>query len=328
MHNISGALLSLAAVAAATAGGSAFAAERAYHAPRNALGQPSLEGVWSNATFTRLERPLYVPRVVLTPEEAAKGEATMRKDAPLPDGVDVGQGDSERVTFDTGSGYSRVRGEIRSGMIVDPADGRLPFRPEALKRFGLDVPGNPLAHRDNPEERSSTERCILGEDASPPAQPSPDSNYIQIVQTRDQVAIYSEKYHELRVVRLNDRRHADPAVTSWVGDEVGWWEGDTLVVETTNFAAAAVSRYQRLRISAGATVVERFTRTSAGELMYAVTVSDPAIYTQTWRAELPFRATTVRILEDACHEGNYSLAGVLAGAREDERSAAAKGAGH
>jgi len=325
MNNLTGALLSLAALAAA---GSGICAERAYHPARNAFGQPDLEGVWSNATFTRLERPLFVPRVVLTPEEAAKGEARTRQGAPLPDGVEVGQGDSERITFDTGDGYARVRGEIRSAMILDPPDGRLPFRAEVLKRLGLEAPSNPLDHRDNPEERSSTERCVIGEDASPPAQPSPDSNYVQIVQTRDAVALYSEKYHELRVVRLNDRRHADPRVTSWVGDEVGWWEGDTLVVETTNFSAASLARYQRLRISTGATVVERFTRTSANELMYAFTVSDPALYTQTWRGELPFQASTARILEDACHEGNYSLAGILAGAREEERSAAAKRGGH
>jgi hypothetical protein len=325
MRYVTGALLALAAL---TAVGSACSAEPAYHAPRNALGQPDMEGVWSNATFTRLERPLYVPRVVLTPEEAAKGEARMRENMPLPDGVDVGQADSERVSFETGAGYARVRGEIRSAMIIDPPDGRLPFQPEALKRLGLDAPPNPLAHRDNPEERSSTERCVVGEDASSPALPSPDSNYVQIVQTRDHIALYSEKYHEVRVVRLNDRRHADPAVTSWVGDEVGWWEGDTLVVETTNFSAASLVRSGRLRISPGAKVVERFTRTSANELMYEFTVTDPTLYTQTWRAELPFRASTARMFEDACHEGNYSLAGILAGAREEERSAAAKGDGH
>ena len=325
MRYVAQALMSLAALAAA---GSAFCGPPPYHAPRNALGQPDMQGVWSNATFTRLERPLYVPRVVLTPEEAAKGEARVRAGAPLPDGVEVGQDDSERVTFDTGDGYARVRGEIRSAMIVDPADGRLPFRPEALKRLGLDAPGSPLDHRDNPEERSITERCMGGEDALPPALPSPDSNYVQIVQTRDDIALYSEKYHELRVVRMNDRRHADAAVTSWEGDEVGWWEGDTLVVETTNFSAASLARYQRLRISSGAKVVERFTRTSANDLMYEFTVTDPTLYTQTWRAELPFKASRARILEDACHEGNYSLPDVLAGAREEERSAVAKGGSH
>jgi hypothetical protein len=308
--------------------GAAHCAEPAYHAPRNALGQPNIEGVWSNASYTRLERPLYVPRVVLTPEEAAKAEARIRQGMPLAEGVEVGQADSERATSDTGNGFARVRGEIHSAMIVDPADGRLPFRADALKRLGLDSPANPLAHRDNPEERTATERCLSGESAIPPALPSPDSNYVQIIQTRDQVALYSEKYHEVRVVRLNDRRHAHPAVTSWAGDEVGWWEGDTLVVETTNFSAASVARYQRLRISPAAKVIERFTRTSANELMYEFTVSDPALYTQTWRAELPFQASTTRILEDACHEGNYSLSGILAGGREDERSAAAQGETH
>jgi hypothetical protein len=326
MRNITGVLLSLAVGAAV---GPASGAERAYHPPRNAFGQPDIEGVWSNASFTHLERPLYAPRLVLTPEEAAQAAIRMHQIMPLPDGVEVGQNESEHASLDLGDGYARVRGELRSAMIVEPGDGRLPFRAEALKRLGLDAPSDPLAHRDNPEERTVTERCISGENALPPALPSPDSNYVQIVQTRDHVALYSEKYHEVRVVRLgarpDDRRHADPAVTSWQGDEVGWWEGDTLVVETTNFSAASLVRPGRLRISPGAKVVERFTRTSAGELMYAFTVSDPAIYTQTWRAELPFRASPTRILEDACHEGNYSLAGILAGAREDERAAARRG---
>jgi hypothetical protein len=206
-------------------------------------------------------------------------------------------------------------------MIVDPADGRLPYRPEALKSLGLDVPADPSAHRDNPEERTATERCLSGEDSSPPVLPSPDSNYIQIVQTREEIAILSEKYHEVRVVRLRARRHADPAVTSWTGDGIGWWEGNTLVVETTNFSPASIARYQRLRISPHAKVVERFTRTSPQELLYEVSVTDLELYTQAWRAELPFKASNARILEDACHEGNYSLAGVLAGARDEERRA-------
>jgi hypothetical protein len=225
-----------------------------------------------------------------------------------------------------GERFSRVRGEIRAGMIIDPADGRLPFRPEALERFGFDKPPNPVGRRDNPEDRSLTERCMLGEDASPPIVPSPDSNYIQIIQTRDLVALYSEKYHELRIVRLNDR-HAPSAVTSWDGDEIGWWEGDTLVVETTNFPSVSQIRFGRLRLSNSTIVVERFTRTSEGELLYEAKVTDPTLYTQSWRAEVPFKASRARILEDACHEGNYALPGILAGAREDERTAARKGDG-
>lgn len=322
MRAILWALISLSTIGA----GKAALAEQPYRAPRTVFHQPDLQGVWSNAIFTFLERPSFVPHVVMTPEEADKAAAKMRQDNPLPDGVDVGQDDSERVTFDMGEGFSRVRGELRAGMIVDPADGRLPFRPEALKRLGLDRPANPLAQRDNPEDRSLTERCMLGEDASPPVVPSPDSNYIQIIQTRDQVALYSEKYHELRIVRLNDR-HAPPAVTSWDGHEIGWWEGDTLVVETTNFPQASQIRYGRLRLSSATTVVERFTRTSEGELLYEAKVTDPTLYTQSWRAEVPFKASRARILEDACHEGNYALPGILAGAREDERVAAQKGDG-
>jgi len=314
-------LLALLCLMTLGAGAPTFGAERPYRAPRTVFGQPNLQGVWSNATFTFLERPLSAPHVVMTPEEAAMAAAKMRQDNPLPAGLDVGQDDSERITFDMGEGFSRVRGEIRAGMIVDPVDGRLPYRPEALKRFGLDQPQNPLAHRDNPEDRSLTERCILGEDASPPLVPSPDSNYIQIIQTRNQVALYSEKYHELRIVRLYDR-HAPSVITSWDGDEIGWWEGDTLVIETTNFPPTAQLRFGRLRLSNATTVLERFTRTSSGELLYEVKVTDPTLYTQSWRAEVPFKASSARILEDACHEGNYSLPGILAGAREDDRASA------
>lgn len=325
MRQLVGLVVALTAAATAAAQPAVGAEPATYRAPRNALGQPDMEGVWSDASYTHLERPPYLPHVVLTPEEAAKGAARLREVKPLADGVDVGQAESEGITYDHGDGYARVGGEIRGAMIVDPPDGRLPFRPEVVKRLGLDAPSNPLGRRDNPEERSPTERCVGGESATPPAQPSPDSNFVQIVQTRDNVAIYAEKYHDVRVIRLNDRRHAPPAVKSWAGDEVGWWEGDTLVVETTNFSAASLVRYGRLRISEGAKVVERFTRTSANELLYRFTVTDPALYAQAWRAELPFRASTARMFEAACHEGNYSLAGILAGARAEERAASKGG---
>jgi hypothetical protein len=133
------------------------------------------------------------------------------------------------------------------------------------------------------------------------------------------VALLIEKYHDAHIVRMGDARHAPAAVTSWMGDAVGRWEGETLVVENTNFCASGTSRFGRLKLSPAAVVVERFTRLSAADLLYEIRVTDPAIYTQPWRAEMPFRASKGPIYEYSCHEGNYSLPNMLAAARLEDK---------
>ncbi|HEY3949699.1 hypothetical protein [Phenylobacterium sp.] len=283
---------------------------------------PDLQGIWTNASYTDLERPPQFKSLVISPEEAAKAEAMFARIGSFdPKDVDpLGQKDSE--TWEIGHGLARVRGEIRTSWIVDPPDGRLPFNTETRKRFHYDQKDRPPRGRDNPEERSITERCIGSEGGYPPNLPSPDGNYTQIIQTADDVAMLSEKYHDVHIIRLG-ARHAPAAVTSWMGDAIGRWDGETLVVENTNFSAAGLSRTERLKISSAATIVERFTRTSATDLLYEFTVTDPTLYTQPWRAEMPFRKTKGPIYEYTCHEGNYGMSNILSGARYEERHAGA-----
>ncbi|MBS0363357.1 MAG: hypothetical protein JSR98_18430 [Proteobacteria bacterium] len=293
-----------------------------YRAPRTVSGAPDLQGVWTNASYTYLERPPQFKSLVITPAEAAKAEAIFAKLGSFdPKDIDpLGQKDSE--AWESGEGLARVRGEIRTSWIVDPPDGQLPFNAEARRRFHLDEKNRPPRPRDNPEEQSFTTRCLGAEGGYPPNLPSPDGNYLQIVQTRDHVAMLIEKYHDAHIVRLGGP-HAPAAVTSLMGDAVGHWEGESLVIENTNFSPSGLNRSYGLKISPATTLVERFTRVSADELLYEFTVTDPTLYTQTWRAEMPFRRAKGPIYEYACHEANYGMTNILSGARYEERTAAA-----
>jgi hypothetical protein len=185
-----------------------------------------------------------------------------------------------------------------------------------------------LADFDGPEARPATERCLAGGSGStgaPLFMPRYNANY-QIIQTRDHVAISMEQNREIRIVRLNGAKRLPPEMRRWMGDSIGWWEGDTLVVETINFAPGdAFKPASPILVSHNAKVTERLTRISPGEILYAYTVEDPETFTQTWRAEMILSATPNRVLEYACHEGNYSMYGMLAGGREaDRRRAAAR----
>ncbi|HEY2750963.1 hypothetical protein [Phenylobacterium sp.] len=293
---------------------------RVYRAPRTRFGAPDLQGLWTNASYTDIERPPQFKSLVISPEEAREAEAIYARLGTFdPNDVDpLGQKDSE--AWETGNGLARVRGEIRTSWIVDPPDGQLPFNEETKKRFHYDrdTKDRPPRSLDNPEERGVTERCVASEGGYPPNLPSPDGNYMQIVQTPNHVAMFIEKYHDAHIVRLGDVRHAPPAVTSWMGDAIGRWEGETLVIENTNFCAAGLSRYDRLKLSPAATVVEKFTRVSPTELLYEFAVTDPTLYTQTWRAEMPFLKAKGPMYEYTCHEGNYGLPNILGAARRLE----------
>ncbi|HEY0438307.1 MAG TPA: hypothetical protein VGC92_16820 [Phenylobacterium sp.] len=312
------------AATAAACTAPAVAQARPYRAPRTVFGAPSLQGFWTNASYTDLERDKAFKTLTISPEEARKAEAVFARlgqfttDDPDP----LGQKDSEY--WEVGSGLARVRGEIRTSFIVDPPDGKMPFTDEARKRFHI---GDPNWHRgyDNPEERSVTERCVASEGGYPPNLPSPDGNYLQIVQTRDHVAMLSEKYHDAHVIRLGAQAHDPAAVTSWMGDAIGRWEGETLVVENTNFSSVA-ARSDGLKLSAASTIQEKFTRLSPDDLLYEFTIADPTLYTRPWRCEMPFRRTTARMFEYTCHEGNYGLTNILQGARRLEQQGGAKAA--
>ncbi|MDB5453123.1 MAG: hypothetical protein JWO33_1701 [Caulobacteraceae bacterium] len=308
----------------------------AYKAPRNAFGQPDLQGIWTNATITPLERPAAYKDLVLPEAEARKLEQANdqqnaeglkpsdpnAKVSDLP--VDCGRGfkgvDCGYNSFwtDPGTRVIRINGQARTSIIVDPPTGKLPaMTPEAQQRmaarFGR---GNPRAF-DGPENRSLGERCILsfGTSAGPPMLPLLYNNTYQIVQNKDEIAIQVEMVHDVRIIRLN-ARPLPAGVKQWMGDSIGRWEGDTLVVETANMRP---EQGFRGAIGGTAKVTERFTRVSPTQVLYRFTVDDPATYVRPFSGEVAMNATKGPIYEYACHEGNYALHGILAGARELER---------
>jgi len=290
----------------------AVAATKPYRAPRTRLGQPDLEGYWTNASYTELERPKEFKTLAIGPEEARAWEAKLAKTG----GVNVpsdplGQATSEFP--EAGSGMARIRGEIRSSFIVDPPDGQMPYTEDAKKRAGL---GKHRRERyDSPEERPHPERCLASEAAGAPISNAPDTNVLQVVQTRDAVVLIAEKYHDARIVRLGPEP-ATPGPKSWMGDSWGRWEGETLVVRTGNVRPGLIERGTGLVFSGDTVVEERFTRTGPAEILYEFTVTDPSLFTRSWRAEMVFGASPGRWFEYACHEGNYSLVSILAAARQ------------
>jgi hypothetical protein len=308
----------LAVLAAALASPASLAAAR----PRRGRAPPpgDLEGLWSGASYTDLERPKDLAGLVLTPAQAEAYEAPRRAlHGMLPASDNVGQAENEYT--DRGSGLMRVKGQIRSSWIVDPPDGRIPFTAQARARLHVDRPmaDAPL---DNPESLNGPTRCIASYGAGAPMYAGPDANLIQIVQAPGHVVLLSEKYHDARIVRL--WRPGEPALTplppSWLGDGRGRWAGATLVVETTGLRPGVVDANLHLFRSGTTRVTERFTRMGPDELTYEFTVEDPALYTRPWRAETVLKRQAGRMFEYACHEGNYSLGGMLAGARREERA--------
>jgi len=283
------------------------------------MGRRDLEGVWTTASYTDLQRPKSLPRLVVTPAEAEAYEAPLRALNGLAASAPGTVGQAENEFLDRGDGLARVKGQIRSSWIIDPPDGQIPWSPAARAR-GFDV-FPPLQGLDNPEDRTGPERCLASVNGGAPMVGAPDANHFQIVQTRDAVVILSEKYHDARIVTLDTGRPRTPMPPSWLGESVGRWEGDTLVVETSGFRPGVTSRGFLLFATGATRVVERFTRLSPDELLYEFTVEDPVLFSRPWRAEMALPAAKGRIFEYACHEGNYSLSGILAGARLEEREA-------
>jgi hypothetical protein len=293
-----------------------------YPASRTSWGAPDLQGTWTNRSLTRLERPASMSALIIPEEGLAAREAKTIHDFIHP--ADDALGQSESEWYDD-MHFGRVDGQARSSWIVDPADGHVPYTPEGRKLL--------LARRAamtgasaNPEDRTGSDRCIAPAWAAlgPPMMNAPyAANYV-IVQTPDSVAILSEMNHEVRIIRLGDR-HADAVLPRWQGDSVGHWEGASLVVDTVGFHPLEVFRSPPYLISAKAHVTERLTRVSPTQIKYEFTVDDPGMFTQPWRGEMPFLASSDRVFEYACHEGNYSMRGIMAGARKQEADAAAQG---
>jgi hypothetical protein len=328
--------VALGVVAAAGMAGTA-AAQATYSAPKTSWGDPDLEGVWTNASITTLERQPGMNKLVLTPEEAARFEkqfasfrdADSRPTDPESGAPVAGQdpGGYNAFWIDVGSHFGKVNGEIRSSWIVDPPTGMIPYSPQG--RADMTATVTRMRSFDNPEGRSLGERCIVGygSTSGPPMLNVLYNNNYQIVQSPGYVTIVVEMNHDARVIRLGGQ-HLPEHITPWMGDSIGRWEGDTLVVETTNLNPKqrfTADVRHRLYLAPGSKVVERFKRVSKDEILYEFSVEHPTAYTQTWRGQIPMRATNGPIYEYACHEGNHALPGILRGARVEEKKAAAQG---
>jgi hypothetical protein len=313
--------------------------DSAYRAPRTADGQPDLQGVWANNMATPLERPKELankPR--LTDEEL---EEFKRRAARLFEGGgDAAFGDGLYQAILTNPEEFVTRGgrtgdynqfwlvdrefEHRTSLVIDPPDGRLPPRtPEAEKRVAEDAERRRLQPADGPEDLSLGVRCITYGVPRVGGLNAGYNSYHQIVQAPGYVAISSEMIHETRIIPLDGRPHLPPTVRLWLGDSRGRWEGDTLVVDTTNFSPQSNFMGARENLH----VVERFTRVAPDTIHYEVTVEDPTTWARPWTALVTLRQKQEQMYEFACHEGNRSMVGILAGARAEEKKSAPRDPG-
>ena len=295
-------------------------------APRTPWGAPDLQGVWDFRTITPLQRPEELgDQAFLTAEEAANQEReVVERNARLWDqaaqrteaGGNVGA--YNNFWMDRGT---RTVGTRRTSLIVDPPNGRIPpLSAEGQARADARAEYRAAHPADSWEDRSVGERCVLGFNSGPPMEPRAYNNHMQLFQTADHVVILNEMVHDARIIPL-DGGSLDDGVTQWMGDSRGRWEGDTLVVDTTNFYSKN-SFTERYGATTAMTLVERFTRVDAETLVYEFTVEDPATWTAPWSVEVPMMRSEDQVWEYACHEGNYGMDGILAGHRAEERDAA------
>ena len=359
----SGSLIAQAPKAPPAAGAKAPA--KPYSPPRTPDGHPDLQGLYDVATMTPVDRPNGV-NLILSDREAAaleeyESQRQVKNDAPLKGDREAPPVGGERTTPKSyleileqagggvvggynnfwlagGTTMITVDGQKRSSLVVDPPDGKVPpMKPEARRRNAAFLAGavapdanegaasGPPGAFDNPESRPLAERCLLGfgSTSGPPTLPNYFYNNMkQIVQTPSSVMILNEMVHDARVIRMN-AQHLPPTIRKWMGDSVGHWEGDALVIDTTNFTGKTQFRGSGEQLH----VVERITRTGPKTLLYRFTVEDPETWDKSWTGEYPWNATDENLYEYACHEGNYSLGGMLRGARAKEAEDAAKKTG-
>jgi hypothetical protein len=314
-------------------------APKGWTPPRTPDGDPDIQGFYTNVSLTPLQRSKALgEKEFYTPAEAAawKTEALSAKNMDRRDGgavADLTRAYNE-VFWDNGSEVSPT---LQTSLIVDPPDGRMPGftsaelekmtaeRVEIQKKCADPTRACPLTNSgqpwpaDKPEDRPVMERCIIWPTSGPPMLPSAyDSNY-HIVQSKDSVMIFVEAIHDVRIIPLDGRPHLPSNVRQWMGDPRGHWEGDTLVVDTTNFdeEPALYNADRNLH------VVERFRRVSPDVLLYEFTVEDPTVFTKPWSGAIPMTSIKGPLFEYACNEGNYGMQGILKGARVDEKKRAA-----
>jgi hypothetical protein len=293
------------------------ASAQTWSPPRTPEGHPDLQGIWTNATITPLERPKNLgAKEFFTEEEAA--ENRKRALVPTPTAERSGtQAHYEFTQFGLDRTQARVAFSLRTSLIVGP-EGRVPpLTPEAQQRVAERAAKAKGHEFDGPENRGIQENCIVWGNEGPPMMPPGYNSYLQIVQAPGYVAILQEMIHDARIIPLDGRPHLPQTVRGWLGDSRGRWEGDTLVVDTTNFTDKTNFRGSRENLH----VVERFTRVDDNTIRYEFTVDDPTTWTTPWSAELPLAKDKGPIYEYACHEANYGMANNLKGARAVEKAA-------
>jgi len=333
--------------------------------PRTPDGKPDLQGNWTNETQTPLERmtgggstltdtqAAAIEKRALQVEEYRDKQSDPNRPAPkaggeannlalpgdrsfieqISEAAGGAVGGYNGFWLDPGLKVIRIDGVARSSIIIDPPNGRLPGLTDAGKKHLAEIAARArkFGEFDHPEMRPLADRCLLsfGSNAGPPMLPNYfyNNNYT-IVQTKDHVMILSEMVHDVRMIRLNDTRHPPARIKSWMGDSIGRWEGDTLVVETTNINPMQLDQTSILWPYRGASenlkVIERFTRTGPDTIVYRFTMDDPETFTAPFTGELPFTKIDEMIYEYACHEGNYAMTNILSGERAKEREAAKK----
>ena len=282
--------------------------------------QRDLQGVWTNTTITPLERPVSLAgKQVFTPEEAAKyeKETNQRNDADSRESNPEADVNHAYNQFWWDRGTKVVPG-LRTSLIVDPPDGRVPpLTPEAQKRMAAEAAYTREHSTDGPENRLLQERCLNWPTAGPPMLPSFYNNEYQIVQTPSTVAIVIEMIHDVRIIPIDGSPHLASSIRQWMGDSRGHWDGNTLVVDTTNFTDKSRFRGADENLH----LTERFTRVNPSTVLYEFTVDDPTAFTKPWTAQIPMTKTKGPVFEYACHEGNYAMVDILAGARAAEKKA-------
>jgi len=312
-------IFAIAATAASGQTGTQAKSKTAASDPRTVDGQPDLQGIWNSMTVTPMERPRDLAgKEFFASDAEAQAYAKASSDKSKA-GIDNGIGSYNEVFYEFGATTVKTR---RTSFITDPPDGRVPaLTPEAKERWQKE---QAIRRRrpEGPEDRSTSEQCLVFRTAVPPMTPwAYNSNY-RIVQSKNEVAIYVEMVHDVRVIPLDGRPHLPSNVHLYLGDSVGHWEGNTLVVDTTNLSGKTgfYGADENLH------VVERFSRMDGDTLLYQFTVDDPTAFTKPWKGELTMTAAAGPIYEYACNEGNYALPGILRGARADDKAEAAAAA--
>ena len=309
------------------------AATGSYKAPRTAAGQPDLQGTWTTQTYTPLERPeRYTGQEFLTEQEAAELTKLLTQESvdPLAGGIFAASDEErrKRVKQTDPTHYNnaawlttsrpKALSSLRTSLIVDPKDGRIPpLTPEARQRAAA---RRAMSGFDSYENRPLQERCVVWTHEGPPMTLPPYNDVLQIIQTPGYVIVYRELATSPRIIPLSSQPHISEKIRNWGGDSRGRWEGDTLVVDTTNFSEKTAFQGS----TAGLHVIERFRRVSADRIVYEFTVEDPQTWTRPWTVEIPMLQTEGPLFEYACHEGNYGLVNIMRGARVADKEAAQK----